>query len=131
MEDFVNGANFKWNELDAVSLAAWALWRLNYIHPFVNGNGRTARAVCYFVVCVKSGGLLSGYPILPELLVQHRKRYCDALAAVDASLSTSFDITPIHSLVAELLAVQLNVNTGQDAPPPPALPPPPPPPPTP
>jgi hypothetical protein len=29
-------------------LAAYGLWRLNWIHPFVEGNGRTARAVCYF-----------------------------------------------------------------------------------
>lgn len=26
------------------ALAAYALWRLNWIHPFVEGNGRTARA---------------------------------------------------------------------------------------
>lgn len=27
-------------------LAAYALWRLNWIHPFIEGNGRTARAAC-------------------------------------------------------------------------------------
>jgi fido (protein-threonine AMPylation protein) len=26
-------------------LAAFALWNLNWIHPFIEGNGRTARAV--------------------------------------------------------------------------------------
>jgi len=127
MEDFVNGANYNWKEVDAVRLAAWALWRLNYIHPFINGNGRTARAICYFIVCAKSGGWLPGAPILPELLVQHRTRYCNALAAVDASIQspTGFDLTPIHSMVEELLSVQLNINGQSAPPPPPALPPPP------
>jgi prophage maintenance system killer protein len=123
MEDFVNGANYNWKEVDPVNLAAWTLWRLNYIHPFINGNGRTARAVCYFVLCVKAGGLLPGYPILPELLVRERPRYCAALAAVDDSMKATFDLTPIHSMVAELLVEQLQVNTAtnQNAP---ALPPP-------
>ncbi|MEX1365172.1 MAG: Fic family protein [Nannocystaceae bacterium] len=26
----------------------YTLWRLNWIHPFVEGNGRTARAACYY-----------------------------------------------------------------------------------
>ena len=30
-------------------VAAYALWRLNWIHPFVEGNGRTARAACYYL----------------------------------------------------------------------------------
>jgi fido (protein-threonine AMPylation protein) len=31
----------------AIHLTAYALWRLNWIHPFTDGNGRTARAVAY------------------------------------------------------------------------------------
>ena len=121
MEDFVNTTNYSWKEIDPVSLAAWTLWRLNYIHPFINGNGRTARAVCYFVLCVKAGGLLPGYPILPELLVRERDRYCAALAAVDESLKTTFDITPVHALVAELIAEQLkDVASSPALPAPPA-----------
>ena len=41
-------------------LAAYGLWRLNWIHPFVEGNGRTARATCYYLLCVRSGVLLPG-----------------------------------------------------------------------
>jgi Fic family protein len=32
-----------------VHLAAYVMWRLNWIHPFVDGNGRTSRAASYFV----------------------------------------------------------------------------------
>lgn len=46
MHDFVIASNRYWDQSDAVTLAAFALWRLNWIHPFVNGNGRTATAVC-------------------------------------------------------------------------------------
>ncbi len=60
MDDFVNLVNRYWEATDPLALSAFALWRINHIHPFVNGNGRTARAVCYFILCVKAGGLLPG-----------------------------------------------------------------------
>jgi hypothetical protein len=108
MEDFINYVNFHWATTDAVTLAAFTLWQLNYIHPFINGNGRTSRAACYFVLCAKSGGPLTGKTILPELLVRERPRCVQALADVDASLkSGAFDLTPVHSLVSELLKEQL------------------------
>ena len=62
MNGFINEVNRFWETSDISVLAAYCLWRLNYIHPFINGNGRTARVLCYFVVCVKSGGWLRGEP---------------------------------------------------------------------
>lgn len=62
MEDFVNLVNRMWSEADPVVLAAFVLWQLNYIHPFINGNGRTARAACYFVLCLRLGRWLPGQP---------------------------------------------------------------------
>ncbi|MFX9016038.1 Fic family protein, partial [Acinetobacter baumannii] len=35
-----------WRTGDALDATAFALWRINWIHPFKNGNGRTARAFC-------------------------------------------------------------------------------------
>ena len=84
MDDFVNEVNRNWDSLDAVVLSAYVLWRLNHIHPFINGNGRTARSAAYFVLCLKAGGLIPGSPILPELLKQNRPAYVTALQAVDA-----------------------------------------------
>ena len=65
MDDFVNQVNRQWQSSDAILLSSYVLWRLNHIHPFVNGNGRTARAACYFVLCVKSGGWLGGEKYTP------------------------------------------------------------------
>lgn len=35
--------NDHWDDRNAVHLAAYLLWRMNWIHPFADGNGRTAR----------------------------------------------------------------------------------------
>ncbi|MDH7797496.1 MULTISPECIES: Fic family protein [unclassified Beijerinckia] len=107
MDDLVNMVNRGWETTDPVVLATFVLWRLNWIHPFVNGNGRTARAAAYFILCVKSGGWLRGEKILPELLRGDRDRYVEALAAADASLATNLDLSQLHALVSELLEAQL------------------------
>lgn len=108
MDDFVNLINRRWEETDGVSLATLVLWRLNHIHPFINGNGRTARAASYFVLCVKAGGWIIGEPILPELLRQNRDEYVDALKAADASISSGqLDLTVLHGLMSRLIDTQL------------------------
>lgn len=111
MDDFVNMVNRVWEQSDPVALSANVLWRLNHIHPFINGNGRTARAACYFVLCVKSGGWLPGSTILPELIRRDRSDYVDALRLVDASLPTgTLDLSPLHQLLSKLIAEQLGTQ---------------------
>jgi hypothetical protein len=108
MEDFLNFVNYEWKDADVTILAAYVLWRLNHIHPFINGNGRTARAACYFVVCVKAGGCLPGSKILPELLRQHRDEYVACLKLVDESFNAgSLDLSPLSELVQRLIDEQL------------------------
>ncbi len=109
MDDFVNSINRTWEQADPVALAALVLWRLNHIHPFINGNGRTARAACYFVLCVRIGLWLPGSTILPELLRRERNRYVEALRKADASLPTgTLDRSELHTLISELLEEQIN-----------------------
>lgn len=108
MDDFVNTVNLNWGNADPVELACFVLWRLNHIHPFINGNGRTARAASYFVLCVKAGGQLKGQTILPELLRQNRNDYVAALKAADASvIAGKLDLSMLHALVSKLLDIQL------------------------
>lgn len=108
MDDFVNFVNSRWEGSDPVALASFVLWRLNYIHPFINGNGRTARAICYFVLCVKFGGELPGRVTLPELLSRDRDEYVEALRLADASLvHGAVDITAMQGLIQRLLMEQL------------------------
>lgn len=108
MDDFINTVNRQWESADAVLLAALVLWRLNFIHPFINGNGRTARAASYFVLCVKAGAWLPGTVILPELLRRERATYVSALVHADNSLQGGrLDLVPLHTLMSDLLAEQL------------------------
>jgi len=120
MDDLVDWVNLNWKTADPVLLASYVLWRLNFIHPFINGNGRTARALCYYVLCLRSGGWLPGSVTLMELLVQQRDRYVAALGAVDHSYKIgSGDLTPLFSLVGELLSQQLSATAPEPEPEPP------------
>lgn len=52
MCDYIND---NWEKSLPIHLAAYALWKLNWIHPFTDGNGRTARAVSYLLLCLRLG----------------------------------------------------------------------------
>lgn len=109
MEDFVNEVNRYWTETDPIALAAFVLWKLNHIHPFINGNGRTARAACYFVLCLRLGRLLPGKVILPELIKQNRDQYINALTHCDQSLAAgTLDMVPLHTLLSRLIQEQID-----------------------
>ena len=109
MDDMINVVNWHWNKTDSVALATYVLWRLNWIHPFINGNGRTARAASYFVLCMKSGGWLRGKTILPELIRRERAAYVAALQEADAEAAKNNPnfLTALHKLLSDLLKEQL------------------------
>lgn len=109
MDDFVNTVNRRWDGTDPVSLAAYVLWRLNHIHPFINGNGRTARAACYFVLCLKVESWLGGHPILPALLRRERAECIEALKVADQiSVGGEPNLDPLRAMIGQLLNEQLN-----------------------
>ena len=105
MDDLVNVTNWQLQTGDVVELAAKVLWRINHIHPFVNGNGRTARAICYYILCARAGQALPGAPILPERIRQSNNRplYYKALMAADGG-----NCKPIVDLVRRLIKEQLD-----------------------
>lgn len=108
MENFINTVNRDWKQSDPILLGAFILRRLNYIHPFVNGNGRTARAACYFAICARVGGWLPGSPILPARLKLNDEEHLSAIRHADATLGTgSVDLLPLHGLIEKLLREQL------------------------
>ena len=84
------------------------MWRLNWIHPFDDGNGRTSRVTSYVVLSIKLRALLPGTPTIPDLIVDNRDPYFDALDAADAAWRDGrVDVTAMESLLAALLAKQL------------------------
>ena len=91
------------------SLAAYALWRMNWIHPFVEGNGRTARAACYYLICLRNGGLLPGSKTLPERIRENRQPYYDALKAADQKWNEGqLDVSKLTTYLEGLLEAQLS-----------------------
>jgi Fic family protein len=49
VEDMCDYVNANWDKR-ATHLSAYVMWRMNWIHAFTDGNGRTARAVSYLVL---------------------------------------------------------------------------------
>ncbi|MGH7037453.1 MAG: Fic family protein [Stellaceae bacterium] len=97
-----------WDITHPTVLAAYALWRLNWIHPFIEGNGRTARAACYYVLCVRSGGLLPGRKIVPERIRENRAPYYQALKTADRNWHEgNLDVSEMAEYLAMLLEAQL------------------------
>ena len=108
MDRFISTVQENWYILTATELAAYGLWRLNWIHPFIEGNGRTARAVCYYLLCVRSGSLLPGRKIVPERIREDRKAYERALIAADRAWDEGhLDFTAMEDYLAGLLQAQL------------------------
>src|SRR5258706_3938815 len=84
MDAFFSLIHENWTIVEhPTALAAFALWNLNWIHPFIEGNGRTARAACYYLICLKQGRILRGRKIVPERIREDRRPYYDALQAAD------------------------------------------------
>ena len=108
MDRFTSTIQENWYIWTETELAAYGLWRLNWIHPFIEGNGRTARAACYFLLCVRAGFLLPGTKIVPERIKESRGSYEAALTAADRAWDAGhLDFTEMEKYLARLLQEQL------------------------
>lgn len=107
IEDMCDYVNDNWEEKSPVHLSAFVMWRINWIHPFTDGNGRTARAASYVVLCIRSGVLLPGVKTIPEQIVDNRKPYYDCLEASDTRYEECGLCETIVSELEELLNAML------------------------
>jgi Fic family protein len=108
VEDMCDYVNDHWSESTPIHLAAYVMWRLNWIHPFADGNGRTSRMVSYVVLSIRAGALLPGTPTIPDQIVDNREPYFAALDAADSAFKDGgIDVTKMEDLLASLLANQL------------------------
>lgn len=99
----------------ALHLCAYVMWRLNWIHPFTDGNGRTSRALAYFVLCARIGYRLPGQETLPEQIARDKPPYYLALELADQHWkSEHLDLTELEQLLDECLAAQL-LSAYEDA----------------
>jgi Fic family protein len=109
VDQFISVIHENWTIVDHPTvLPAYALWRLNWIHPFVEGNGRTARAACYLLICLRLGMLLPGKKIVPERIRENREPYYAALRAADRHWEEGhFNVDELATYLLELLSAQI------------------------
>jgi Fic family protein len=107
IEDMCEYVNENWGK-SPMHLAAYVMWKLNWIHPFTDGNGRTSRAASYFVLNVKLGYVLPGRRTIPDQIAEHKDPYYDALDAADTAWAAGkIELTQMKDLLSSMLAEQL------------------------
>lgn len=108
IERLCDYVNENWEKESPIHLASYVMWRLNWIHPFVDGNGRTSRAASYLVMCIRLGYFVPGLNTIPDQIISNREPYYDALDAADeANRDGSIDLSKMEALLTDLLAAQL------------------------
>lgn len=103
---------------DAFHLAAFALWRLNWIHPFAeDGNGRTARALAYLTLCIRIGIDLPGEITIVELMAERtaQRRYREGLDEADRACRNGHELlSKLEDLLWELFLRQVGLESSDD-----------------
>lgn|SRR5579863_1496953 len=109
VEQMCDYVNENWARATAIHLASYLMWRLNWIHPFADGNGRTSRIVSYVVLTIRSGFILPGSPTIPDQIVSDRSGYFEALDKADAAWRETggADVSAMERLLGAMLARQL------------------------
>ena len=108
-EEMCDYVNDNWGSASGIHLAAYTLWRLNWIHPFTDGNGRTARAASYLVLCVKIGNVFYASNTVPVQIAADKRPYYKALEAADAAWEKSkqVDVGALEQLLDSFFQRQL------------------------
>lgn len=110
MQIFFRHLSSVWTSGDALDVAAYALWAINWVHPFRNGNGRTARAFSYACLSLRLGVVLPGRVTVIDQIMANRGRYEEAIRAADNSLKETGmpDLGMMKTFLNDLLQQQIN-----------------------
>ena len=97
MADLIDWVRSNKNKLHPVELAAILHYKLAAIHPFFDGNGRTARLIMNIVL------MQSGYPLV-IILKNDGKRYYNVLSEADKG-----DLIPFIRFIAQAVERSLDI----------------------
>ena len=105
-----------WTQGDALDVAAYALWRITWIHPFRDGNGRTAFAFAYGCLCLKLGVLLPQTGTVLDQMLDDPAQCNGPLGAADTSVrghaDRAPDLTSLKRYYDQLLLRQIRAAEG-------------------
>ncbi|MFI5000085.1 MAG: Fic family protein [Reyranellales bacterium] len=109
IEELCDYVNDHWSDATGAHLSAYVMWRINWIHPFDDGNGRTARAASYLVLSIKTGGVLPGAKAIPERIVGSKNAYYMALEKANKAYERDkiIDVSELEEIIVSALAAQL------------------------
>jgi Fic family protein len=106
IEEMCDYVNDNWNK-SPIHLAAYVMWRLNWIHPYDDGNGRTSRAAAYIVLSIRLRTRLPGTNTIVDQIVSSKKAYYAALEEADRhDAEGRLDVSAMENLISSLLAKQ-------------------------
>ncbi len=97
MNELINWVSKNKNSMHLIELAAVFHHKLVFIHPFFDGNGRTARLTMNLIL------MQAGYPLV-MILKNDRKRYYDTLEKADKG-----DLLPFVRFIAQAVERSLNI----------------------
>ena len=97
MRDLITWLNSKKNKLNIVELSALLHHRLVHIHPFFDGNGRTARLTMNLFL------MQAGYPLV-VIMKTDRKKYYDILDKADGGI-----YEPLIKFIAQSVERSLDI----------------------
>ncbi|WGH79454.1 Fic family protein [Jannaschia ovalis] len=108
VEEMLEYLKANWSSHTATHLSSYVMWRLNWIHPFSDGNGRTSRILSYMVLCGKLEKVLPGTNTIPEQIAENKSPYYNALEAADEAWKRGkTDLGEMEGLLEGYLANQL------------------------
>lgn len=97
-----------WMDREPLHLASYVMWRLNWIHPFTNGNGRSSRAASYLVLCAALKMNLPGDRTVPEIIDEDKTVYYEALDEADTAWAEGWlDLSLMEKVIHDALVQQL------------------------
>ncbi len=97
MRDLIGWLNSQKNKLNIIELSALLHHKLVYIHPFFDGNGRTARLTMNLFL------LQAGYPLV-VIMKTDRKKYYDVLDKADKG-----KLEPLIKFIAQSIERSLDI----------------------
>jgi len=102
MRDFFQRLATLWKKGDALDVASYALWRIAWIHPFRDGNGRTANLFAYACMCLKLGALLPDKNTVVDQILGNHVACEKALRAANRAFTRKRGILHLRLMKAYL-----------------------------